>query len=372
MTPTLSLYIARRFLGTVAVTFVVVFAIVVIVDFAELMRAGAGTSALLGDLLGMALLHAPSLTIRAAPFTVLLAAMVCFAMLARSTELVVARAAGVSVWRMLMPALLVAVGLGIFTFSVYSPIAAATASRFEAVEERLFQRSSSRLSISSGGLWLRQGGPDGQTVIRAQRTSGAGDRLWRVSVFRFDPDDRLYRRIEAHSALLVQDAWRLTGVQVWDLAALGEDGRAAAPAHPQALDEFRIPTDLTIDRIRESFAPPDTISFWKLPEFIRLLEGSGFTASPHRLHWLGLLTLPVLFSAMLLIGAAFSMRHLRFGGLGYMALGCVLTGFGYFFLSDIATALGASGTVPVLVAAWAPPISAVLLSLGLLLHLEDG
>jgi lipopolysaccharide export system permease protein len=55
-----------------------------------------------------------------------------------------------------------------------------------------------------------------------------------------------------------------------------------------------------------------------------------------------------------------------------MALGCVLSGFGYFFLSDIATALGASGAVPVLIAAWAPPVSAILLSLGLLLHLEDG
>jgi lipopolysaccharide export system permease protein len=53
-------------------------------------------------------------------------------------------------------------------------------------------------------------------------------------------------------------------------------------------------------------------------------------------------------------------------------LGCVLSGFGYFFLSDIASALGSSDAVPVLIAAWAPPISAVLFALGLLLHLEDG
>jgi lipopolysaccharide export system permease protein len=55
-----------------------------------------------------------------------------------------------------------------------------------------------------------------------------------------------------------------------------------------------------------------------------------------------------------------------------MALGCVFSGFGYFFLSDIANALGASGSVPVPLAAWAPPLSAVLFALGLLLHLEDG
>ena len=90
------------------------------------------------------------------------------------------------------------------------------------------------------------------------------------------------------------------------------------------------------------------------------------------MHWYRLLTAPVVFVAMVLIGAAFSMRHARFGGLGVMALGCVMAGFGYFFLSDIAQALGASGAVPVLLAAWAPPLSAVLFALGLLLHLEDG
>ena len=141
---------------------------------------------------------------------------------------------------------------------------------------------------------------------------------------------------------------------------------------PELADELRIPTDLTIESIQESFAAPVTISFWKLPKFIKLLKSSGFSPNRHRLHWLGLLAMPVVFLAMVLIGAAFSMRHMRFGGLGYMALGCMLSGFGYFFLSAIASALGASGAVPVLIAAWAPPVSAVLLALGLLLHLEDG
>jgi lipopolysaccharide export system permease protein len=153
---------------------------------------------------------------------------------------------------------------------------------------------------------------------------------------------------------------------------IDDAGSSAIATRPVLVDEMLIPTDLTIESIQESFASPVTISFWKLPKFIGLLENSGFSSNRHRLHWLGLLAMPVVFFAMVLIGAAFSMRHVRFGGLGYMALGCVLSGFGYFFLSDIATALGASGAVPVLIAAWAPPVSAILLSLGLLLHLEDG
>lgn len=374
MSLTLSLYVARRLLGIVIGTFAGVFLLVVIVDLVELMRSGSDSAATFGDLLGMALLHAPELTITAAPFTVLVAAMLCFAILARSSELVVTRAAGVSVWRLLAPALLVAAGLGIFAATAYNPVASALAERFEALEERLFQRSSSRLSVSSDGLWLRQGGPEGQTVIHARKAENSIDRLWQVSVFQFGLDDRLHRRIDAESALLTGRNWRLTDVRDWDLASLtGADGDTAAmPARPVTRAELLLPTDLTPERIRESFAAPETISFWKLPAFIRQLEAAGFSSTRHRLHWYGLLSLPVVFCAMLLLGAAFSMRHARFGGLGFMALGGILTGFGYFFLSDLAAALAASGAIPVLVGAWAPPLSAVLLALGLLLHLEDG
>ena len=371
---TLSLYIARRFLMTVVAAFVAVVTLVVIVDMVELLRSNKDGQAGFFQLLGMAFLHAPSITIAAAPFTVLLAAMISFAVLARRSELVVTRAAGVSVWRLIMPALIVAFLLGIFSFAVYNPIASAFAARFETLEQRYFDRSSSRLEVASGGLWLRQGGDGGQTVIRAMRASGSIERLWDVSVFQFDGNDRLYRRLDARTAVLEHRAWRLGGVQRWDLMEDAGQSSDSAIIETRAvtMEETRIETDLTVEHIQDSFAAPETISFWKLPGFITLLEESGFSSNRHRMHWYGLVSAPVVFTAMVLIGAAFSMRHVRFGGLGVMALGCVISGFGFFFLSDIASALGASGAVPVLLAAWAPPFSAVLFALGLLLHLEDG
>lgn len=374
MRMTLWLYIARRFLTMVLATFLAVITLVMIVDLVELLRANKRGTAGFFDLIGMAFLHAPSITITAAPFAVLLASMTCFAMLARSSELVVTRAAGVSVWRLISPAIVVAVLLGVFSFAVYNPVASAFAARFETLEQRFFDRTSSRLSVSSAGLWLRQGGSEGQTVIRAKRASSTIERLWEVAIFQFDQDDQLIRRLNARTAVLEDREWRLNGVRRWDLRAGASDDPNAALSETVAIavDEMRIPTDLTLEHIIDSFAAPQTISFWKLPSFIQLLEESGFTSDRHRMHWFSLLSAPVIFVAMVLIGAAFSMRHARFGGLGIMALGCVFSGFGYFFLSDIANALGASGSVPVMLAAWAPPMSAVLFAVGLLLHLEDG
>jgi lipopolysaccharide export system permease protein len=374
MTSTLSLYIARRFTVTALWMFVAVFALVVVVDLVELMRSNDQGQANFGDLLGMALLHAPAVTIIAAPFTLLLASMTAFAMLARSSELVVTRAAGVSAWRLIAPAVVCAAALGVFSFAIYNPIASAFATRFEILEQRFFDRSASRLALSDQGLWLRQGGQAGQTVIRAKRASSTVERLWDVSIFQFDQSDRLFQRINARTAILGEKSWTLGDVQRWDLgdAAASDREMALRETRAASLDQMRIPTDLTIEHIQESFAPPETIGFWKLPGFIALLEESGFSSSRHKMHWYRLLSAPVVFVAMVLVGAAFSMRHFRVAGLGFAALGCLMAGFAYFFLADIANALGASGAVPVAIAAWAPPLSAALFALGLLLHLEDG
>ncbi|MEM9043431.1 MAG: LPS export ABC transporter permease LptG [Pseudomonadota bacterium] len=370
---TLSLYVAKVFMTFVCFAFLSVFALIMLVDLVELMRANRLGAASFTDLVGMAALHAPSVSIKAAPFTILLASMVSFATLAHRSELVVTRAAGVSALRIITPALMMAIVVGVFAFSVYNPLASAFAARYELLQERYFDKGSSALTISSGTIWLRQGDETGQTVLRAERATATIDRLWSVSVFQFDTSDHLYRRIEARAAHLEDRNWRLTGVSEWMIpAVVGSGENVEAQPIAETSEEIRIPTDLTRERIAESFAAPETISFWALPGFISLLESSGFSSDRHWMHFIGLLATPLVFVAMVLIGAAFSMRHARFGGLGTMALGCVLTGFGYFFLSDVTTALGASGAVPVMLAGWAPPFAAVLLALGLLLHLEDG
>jgi len=370
MRPTLGTYIALKFLGIFAWAFGAVFALVVIVDLVELMRANSAGRADFLDLVGMALLHAPSITVTAAPFIVLLAAMACYAMLARTSELVAARAAGVSAWRLILPSLIAAVLLGAATFGIYNPLAAAFAERFQALEEQTIGRSTSRLSVTGDGIWLRQGDARGQTVIRARKATPQVDTLNGVTVFRFGPDGDFVNRLSAQRATLEPGLWRLEDVRSWRLP----DDELPDADRTQAIkyDTLTLPTDLTRERIVESFAPPQTVSFWALPDFIDLLDESGFSSLRHRLHWHSLLATPAVFAAMVLVGAAFSMRHRRFGGLGGMALGAVLSGFAYFFLSDISGALGASGSVAVLLAAWGPPLAAMLFALGLLLHLEDG
>ena len=84
------------------------------------------------------------------------------------------------------------------------------------------------------------------------------------------------------------------------------------------------------------------------------------------------ITLPLMLVAMVLLGSALTMRHTRLGGTSIVVLISVLMGFSLFFIRNFAQVLGENNQIPVLLAAWAPPVAAILMALALLLHWEDG
>jgi lipopolysaccharide export system permease protein len=84
------------------------------------------------------------------------------------------------------------------------------------------------------------------------------------------------------------------------------------------------------------------------------------------------LALPLFLVAMVMIGASFTLRHQRGGRTGMMVLFAILLSFAVYFIRNFAQVLGENGQLPALLAAWAPPLAAIGLSLGMLLHHEDG
>ena len=91
-----------------------------------------------------------------------------------------------------------------------------------------------------------------------------------------------------------------------------------------------------------------------------------------RLHFQALLALPLLTATMAVVAAGFSMRPARRGGVARMIGGGVAAGFALFMISKLAEEFGQSGTLPVVLAAWAPAAAGLLLAVALLLHMEDG
>lgn len=365
---TLSFYVSRQFVVAVLAMIASLTGLVSLFDFIELLRRSATKpDATFGLVTEIAALRLPWIAMEILPFAVLLGGIIAFWRLTRSSELIVARAAGVSAWGFLTAPLLCAVALGVFATCAVSPLSSVMLSRAELLDDAYLRTGGGPLALDGGQLWLRQSDhgldPQGVAIIHAHDVSLHRGTLTadEVSIFRLSPDDRLLERIEAAQARLVRSAWVLN------------DARSIAPDHlPGAPQTMDFSTDLTVARVQESFASPDTLSFWALPGFIALLEHSGFSAIRHRLHFQALLALPLLAGTMALVAAGFSMRPARRGGVAQMIGSGVAAGFALFVISKVAEQFGDSGVLPAVLAAWAPAAAGAMLAVALLLHLEDG
>lgn len=362
---TLSLYVGRHFIMALLGTLAVLMSLILLLDFIELMRRAGDDGVGVATLLGIALLKLPNMVEEVLPFAVLIGGMISMWRLTRSQELVVMRAVGVSIWQFLAPPVAMVALIGIFEVMALNPLAAALYRSYEQMEDVLILRQPAALDLSKSGLWLRESRENGeQVVVHAANVRQEDMRLVMrgLSFIVTDAEERFIRRIDAKlgtledGQFLLNDAWIMT---------------AGAPGDHR--DTLSLPTELSLGRVQENFASPNTLSFWDLPDFIEFFEAAGFSAQSHRMRLHSLIALPFLLSAMVIMGAIFSVNPNTRSGSGMTrVMGGVAAGFLLYFFTRLTLALGLSATLPLWLAAWSPTLVTLLVGTAILLHQEDG
>jgi lipopolysaccharide export system permease protein len=363
LTGTLSRYFGLRFLKSVTGTFLGVVALSAMIDYVELLRRSSdwpkATAVVLAEISAF---RVPQLSERIMPFAVLVGAMSCYLTLSRRLELVVARAAGVSAWQFVAPAMIAAFLFGTLATTLYNPVAALLHERSKRLEaEMMGELPATALQESTSGFWVRQRTADGAAIINAKSSREQGAQLGGVSVYTFDNASQFRERIEAKSATLESGFWRFDDARIY-----------ASGSPPLVRDSYRLGTNLTLEQVRESFATPETVPFWQLPFYIEMADRAGLVAAGYRLQYQQLLSRPFLLAAMVLLAASVSLRFFRFGGVQKMVLGGISAGFLLFVLSKFTEDMSKSELMSPVMAAWIPVLVGSLTGFVVLLHQEDG
>lgn len=342
----------------------VIAALIMLIDFVEISR-GVGSDVDLSGvrILGLMLLKSPQVILQLLPFVFLFGTLAAFVSLNRRSELIAMRAAGVSAWRFVLPAAGAALAFGVLTVAALGPMAASA--------DGLFQRERARLSGSMTGtsenqsVWIREGDDTRQMVVRAERQDRSRARLLDVTFFIYTNDAASVRtfseQIDARSASLSNGSWRLVN------ATGAEIGQRAV--RYATLD---LPSSLADEEAFERFARPQATSFWSLPAQIARVEAAGFSSTAYRLRLQQLLATPLMFAAMSILAAAFSLRLMRLGDLARMSVAAVVLGFGFFFVNQAMAAFGSAEVISPWLAAWLPPLLTALAAFTLLFYTEDG
>ncbi len=225
--------------------------LVAMFDFIELLRRSTSLpDATFGIVSQIAALRLPYVAMQILPFAVLLGGILCFWRLTRSSELIVARASGVSAWEFLAAPTLCALMLGVVATALVSPVSSVMLARAEALENSYLRSGGGPLALNGGQLWLRQSDrmlePQGVAIIHAHGVELHGKKLSArdVTVLRLDGADRLLTRIEAARATLGAGNWQLESARTVRPDQLPEPPQADRPAYrshrqPRA-GEFRV------------------------------------------------------------------------------------------------------------------------------------
>ncbi|MGJ0510580.1 MAG: LPS export ABC transporter permease LptG [Methylocystis sp.] len=357
---TITRYFAMRFMRTILAIFFTIFCLTFVVVFVEMLRrasdnpaAGAGVVAL------MTAMKVPAAAEMILPFAVLFGSMATFVDLTRKLELIVARAAGMSVWQFIMPAALTALVIGLVSVTIYNPLSAEMKLRSDQMEFELFGRPGS-VRVDHG-VWLRQHGVDGAAVLHAMQAVNAGTTLAGVSVNVYAPSGAFVERIEADKAHLEPGVWVL------------EEAMVSAPGEPaRRVGSYLLATDMTPEQAAAAATPAQGTPFWDLPGVAERTAEAGLDATEYRLQFQTLLARPLLLIAMVLVSASFSLRFFRFGGVAKTLSGGVVAGFVLYIVTKVLSDLGGAGMISPLVAAWSPALVGSMLGTLTLLYSEDG
>lgn len=361
MAGTLFRYFLKRHLMTILWFTLGVSALSFLIDFIEnsALRGTIPGFTLL-DSLWLTLLRLPMILQQTVPFIMLFAGITTLVTLNRRQEMVVTRAAGISVWQFMMPFVTGAVIAGLLALFALNPLAAAgmrVATQIEANAKAAKQLNRRNQPIP----WLRQITADDDVIIGAENVGLDGTSLHNAVFIHFGPESRIILRQDAVTANLKDGYWLLNKV------------RETRPGQMSvALETAQVRTNLKREFVQERLSRPETVGFLGLSKKIEAARSFGVSTKALETQFHSLMAMPFLLIAMTLISATVSLKFSRFNQSQTMIFGGVLAGFVLYVATVLIKAFGSSGVVPPFVAAWIPVVVAMFLGTTLLLHQEDG
>lgn len=268
------------------------------------------------------LLTAPRRAYELLPYVTFLGALVGVGALASANELVVFRAAGVSVWRLFgavaWPVLLVtAIGFG-----VGETLAPAAETDAEASKERARQQSD-EVRIE-GGQWYREGG----LYMSVAAIGSAGELVGIRQYQRSAEGALLWTRTAARGRYVEAGRWRL-----FDVVSTRFNGDRAIAERYAELD-WQSQADPAL-LSAQVLVDPSKLSLANLQTRVAYLEREGLQAERYRLALWSKLMLPASMLGLALLAVTFVLGPLREVGMGARLTVGVLVALGFKYLQDL-------------------------------------
>ena len=324
-------YIARNVVQAAAVVALAVAALSIVVAFiGEADNLGEGDYGI-WQLVQYLLLRLPEDLHLVLPVIALLGALIALGGLAAGGELVVMRAAGVSIARLagsVLRAGLVLAAVSLLLGEFLGPRGVEVADGLRDIARHGHQKYR-----VDEGLWLR----DGRDYVRIGGAL-ATDRLIDITVYRRDEAGRLTSILGAERAERIAGGWRLFGTEITRF------GDTAVTV--ERVERHEVDLGLRPEMLQFSVTKPDELATLGLYRYVRYLERNGVAAGEYRLAMWRNIVSPLTVIVLTLFALPFAFGSLRGAGAGQRLFLGGLVGLVFFMINEIGVAGGQVAGMP--------------------------
>ena len=339
--PVVGRHLIREFLRAFGLALGAFVAIYVIAEFFDQFDNFLRQEAPAGAIIRYFLFKLPFVIAQVTPVAVLAGGLVGLGLLARQNEFVALRACGVSIWQMATPLLGVAALIGVAVFAWSETVVPYSAQRWHTIKNSEIRKRGASGVFAGREIWFH--GRAG--FYNIDRVNLNRHILYGLTVYQLRSDFKPLRIIEADAVSWDGERWQFVGARTREFTAGGVHELLRLP------EDFSLPE--TLEDFRAVSVEPEALSYAMLRRQIKDLRRKGVDTSE---SWVDLhlkLALPVASVMMMLLAVPLAAAGTRVTSVAAsMAVGFVV-GFGYFVVVAFTRALGQSGALPPVVAAWA-------------------
>ena len=351
-------YMVREYVTYLAYGLAVGIVLFVIVDLLQTLDKFLRIKPPLPVILEHFIYRAPEELYRGFPIVVLVATIFLFLSMARQHELTALKAAGVSLYRVSRPVLLLALGISAAAVVFQETLLPALNARAEEVDRIKIKGEPPRHLQRRTQLWYR----NESRFYRIDLLDPVGQSMDGVTLLELGPDSRLLTRIDARRARWTADGWEFRdGV----FRTFGDrEQTESVPFHLTALEIPERLEDFT--QIHKSI---ERMNFLELREYLARLQESGRKVAKYLVLLYEKLAFPLINVVLALVAIPFALAAPRRGRLIGIGLAIPIA-IGYWVVHSLALSFAKAEMLPPLLAAWTANIVFAGLGLSLFLRLR--
>lgn len=344
-------YLVRGFLKIFVLSLLCTTALYLVVDFFDLVDNLLRADAPVWTAIRYFIYQLPMVISRVIGFTALFSTLFYLGMLSRNQEIAAMRSSGLSLHRISLPLLVLALLLSIFNFLWNESLVPVLTRKAQYIYKAEVKKKPPKTILGTQDVWIR----GEENFISIDRFDAKGGTLKGVRVYLLNRDFSLRGLIEAPTARWDGAHWTITRGTEWLFLP---DGQVKRQSVRTPLPISETPADLKL-LARE----PEEFSLFDLKKHIADLRGKGLDATEYEVDVQVKMAFPLLSLLLVFLGIPFALRHGCGGGMA-LAFGItMLIGFGYWFLLAFSVSLGHSGALGPWVAAWLPNLTLALVGL---------